>query len=93
MIDAKKGFKILAEKIFEESLGKSKLMNELVANVSVVASELARIAELLLAINERINKHEQAIALLLNIQNEKNKKDSVVDYTIKTKQEPPTKPN
>lgn len=93
MIDTKNGFKVLVEKMFEESLGKSKLMNDLVNNVTVVASELTRIAQLLLAMNERIKKHEEAITLLLNIQNDKNKKDSVVDFTINTKQEPPTKPN
>jgi len=93
MIDAKNGFKFLVEKIFEESLEKSKLMKNLVNNVTTVASELARIAELLLAMNERITKHEQAITILLNIQNEKNKKDSTLDFTVNTKQEPPTKPN
>jgi hypothetical protein len=93
MIDPKISFKILIEKMFEESLGKSKLMNDLVGNVTVVASELARIAELLVSMNERIGKHEQAITVLLNIQNEKNKKENIVDFTINSKQEPPTKPN
>ena len=93
MNDAKGGFKFLMEKLFDESLENSKFMNKIVDNITIMASEFARMAELLVKFNERINQHEQAISLLLSIQNEKNKKDNIMDFSLGSKDEPPTKPN
>lgn len=87
------GFKSLMEKLFDDSLEKSKFMNKVIDNITIIASEFTRLTEIMVTINNRINQHEQAISLLLNVHNEKNKQDNIAEFMPKGKNEPPSKPN
>ena len=89
---SKNSFKTLLEKVFDESLESSKFMNKIINNVTLMATETKKIAELLMRMNDRINQHEKIILMLLDAQNEKDKKEKIVDYVMKPK-EGSSKPN
>ena len=88
----KSTFKSFLEKAFDESLESSTFMQKVVDSITIVANETKKVAELMLRINDRLNQHEKIILMLLDVQNEKQKKEQYVDHVSKSK-EGSSKPN
>lgn len=82
-------------KMFEESLQASEFMSKIIDNVGKMAVETKKMADLLLKVNERLNQHERVILTLLDLHNERERKEKEknVDYTSVKSAEKPPKPN
>ena len=86
---SKRGLKDIINELFESSLTSSKFIQKIVQNITIVANESKKIADVLLTLNDKINYHEQLILKLINIQIENKDK---LDYNIKSKNDI-SKPN
>ena len=86
---SKRGLKDIINELFESSLTSSKFIQKIVQNITIVANESKKIADVLLTLNDKINYHEQLILKLINIQIENKDK---LDYDIKSKNDI-SKPN
>jgi len=86
---SKRGLKDIINELFESSLISSKFIQKIVQNITIVANESKKIADVLLTLNDKINYHEQLILKLINMQIENKDK---LDYDIKSKNDI-SKPN
>lgn len=82
-------------KIFEEYLQTSKLMIGIVTSTNIIVAETKKVVELMLKTNERLDQHERVLSTLLELYNEREKKEkekyiSLIDTESKEK---PQKPN
>lgn len=82
-------------KIFEEYLQTSRLMIGVVTSTNIIVAESKKVVELMLKTNERLDQHERVLSTLLELYNEREKKEkekyiSLIDTGSKEK---PQKPN
>ena len=82
-MNSKSVFRVMFDKFLEESLEDSSFAKKIISSTTLVALEMKKIAELALALNERINQHELILLKVLEFQ--KEKKDSGLDFSIKSK--------
>jgi|APGre2960657404_1045060.scaffolds.fasta_scaffold323677_2 hypothetical protein len=87
-------FKSFLGKVFEDSLSSSEFMKKIIDNVTTVAAETKKIADLMLKMNERLNQHERVILTLLDLHNERERKEKEknadhANVKLKEKQEKP----
>lgn len=89
------GFKSFLGKVFEDSLSSSKFMKKIIDSVATIAAETKKIADLMLKMNERLNQHERVILTLLDLHNERERKEKEknADYANVKSKEKQEKPN
>jgi hypothetical protein len=78
----------IVESITEKALSTSASFLALCDAVQSIASESKKIAEMLLAVNERVNRHEKALFAMYSViekSNQNTKKDSI-DFADLTKE-------
>jgi hypothetical protein len=76
----KSGIKGILDEVLENAVNSSSVVGLLLNSVKILAVETKKVAEAVTNIHERLNKHEQAIQLLCEVQKEKS------DYTDFTNQ-------
>ena len=84
----KTGIKSIIDEVLENAVNSSSAVGLLLNSVKLLATEMKKVAENVMTINERLNEHEKAIELLCKLQDEKT---DFVDYAKTIK--PTTKPN
>jgi|LauGreDrversion4_2_1035121.scaffolds.fasta_scaffold627131_3 hypothetical protein len=80
----KSGIKGILDEVLENAVNSSSVVGLLLNSVKLLAIETKKVAEVVTNINERLNKHEQAIQLLCELQKEKS---DYVEYTSHKKSE------
>ncbi|MBM3194168.1 MAG: hypothetical protein FJZ60_00205 [Chlamydiae bacterium] len=77
----------MVDKLVEESLMASNYMRNLLNNITIVVVETKKLTELVITMNDRLNKQEEIILRLVN-QNQSKTKSDHLEYS-KQKKEPP----
>jgi hypothetical protein len=70
MTREKSGFKVLVDGFFENSLAASNYMKTIVQNLTLVALETKKLADALLRMNDRLDRHEILIADLYDLKSD-----------------------
>jgi len=83
----KGSIKSVVDKLVEESLMASNYMRNLLNNITIVVVETKKLTELVITMNDRLNKQEEIILRLVN-QNQSKTKSDHLEYS-KQKKEPP----
>jgi hypothetical protein len=83
----KNSLKLLLDVFVDKTISSSDIFNVLVENIVKLADESRKIADLAVQMNERLNKHEKAIADLYKL----HKQTIIFDYAAKDKES--SKPN
>lgn len=88
----KNGFKGWAESFIEKTIESSQHLKKIVDNITLIANETQKVAQAILALNNRINEHEQLILRLVELQKIKPKDPLEIDI-LPQKNKKPSKPN
>jgi len=70
MSQEKSGLKNIIDNFFENSLAASKYMKTMIHNISLVATETKKLADIILRMNDRLDRHEIAIADLYDLKSD-----------------------
>jgi len=84
----KSGIKGMLDEVLENAVNSSSVVGLLLNSVKLLAIETKKVAEAVTNIHERLNKHEQAIQLLCELQKEKS---DYIEHTDQKKSD--AKPN
>lgn len=87
--------KSIVNEVVENAVVRSQTIGALIKNVKVIADEMTRIFQLLIKVNERLNKHEEAILHLCESQSVKgtSEKDSIGAFDLPKPSKSSQKPN
>lgn len=87
--------KSIVNEVVENAVVGSQTIGALIKNVQVIAEEMTRIFQVLIKVNERLNKHEEAILQLSESQsvNRNSEKDSIGAFDLPKSSKSSQKPN